>query len=634
LALLEDYLDAVRSYYDSAERPYRLVGVPNMQRASLSPTRLAERGARTIVLGAPGSGKTTLLDAVALDTARSGSGIPVFVSLRNYSSSLGDLLQVSLDKFVPGVSYSELVDQATAQRPLTLLFDGMDECAPVFAKMAEREIEQESRRSANSAVVVTSRTLSATGRFPDWMHVEIPSLTMAEVAEYLSEFAHGDELMGELARDDRIMSLAQRPAFLHTIAHAWLHQANVRDYLMREIPMYTAWRGHTKSNLSSGISTARVDGAMAGLALNLAATGATSASRDTVRAVCSNVGVGDDDIDALADALVASYVVGIDSCGRYGFTHLMLLEAYAARAIVERFRHGKSLDYYAYRVFAGRYSEGIAAQLVNLLEVDELQDMLGTLNASAFEALADASPEMLANRLTRRAPDQTSVVEGFLQAAVDAEDFAESQSSHRKDVLVFALHGFNTRGEWKNRLGLLLTKATDGRRFLYFPWDYGVFRFKILSPFSRRHRVDRFQKVYNDVLAACENPRPEVCAVAHSFGTYIVAHALRRFPEVAFDRVLFVGAALPRRFEWQPVLHRVGRLLNLVCGSDSALVAACLVPGLGDAGRSGFVVEHAHILQRRERFSDHGDLFGDEYMRQVWVPFLRDGEAEAESATA
>ena len=58
-------------------------------------------GARHLLTGRPGSDKSTFLDWVALQVARSKQALPLFVSLRNYTSDLRDLLRVSVERFAP-----------------------------------------------------------------------------------------------------------------------------------------------------------------------------------------------------------------------------------------------------------------------------------------------------------------------------------------------------------------------------------------------------------------------------------------------------------------------------------------------------------------------------------------------------
>jgi hypothetical protein len=203
----------------------------------------------------------------------------------------------------------------------------------------------------------------------------------------------------------------------------------------------------------------------------------------------------------------------------------------------------------------------------------------------------------------------------------------KSKSLSRKDILVFAIHGFNTRGEWKNDLSLLLSLETDGERFLYQPWDYGVFVFQILDPFSRRKQIRKFQEFYNNILTHFDI-KPEIVIVAHSFGTYIVGNSLKRFPEVSADRILLLGSVLKRGFPWRKLSNKYSKVLNILNGKDFALSLSKFILGLGDAGKKGFSDKLEKVIEINELFCEHSDIFGKEYMKTTWIPFIRDGSTK------
>jgi hypothetical protein len=144
-------------------------------------------------------------------------------------------------------------------------------------------------------------------------------------------------------------------------------------------------------------------------------------------------------------------------------------------------------------------------------------------------------------------------------------------------------------------------------------------------------QVEKFQQHYNDTLAKCDTPPKEIVAVAHSFGTYILGNAIRRFPEIHFDRVLLLGSVLKPNFEWPKLLVRCPNVLNIVCGADWVLRLTKWLPWLGKAGLDGFICKGEQVKEHREAFSEHSDLFGDGYMEQVWLPYLREGTCPADN---
>ena len=134
-----------------------------------------------------------------------------------------------------------------------------------------------------------------------------------------------------------------------------------------------------------------------------------------------------------------------------------------------------------------------------------------------------------------------------------------------------------------------------------------------------------FQKFYNKVVSGYDPARVEICAIVHSFGAYIIGRALLRFPEVHLNRLILLGSTLPRRFPWLAVARKCVRVLNEVFGSDSALLWAVLVPGLGASGRFGFRRPPTHVIEVKNPFGSHSDGFGPAHMTQTWIPFIRDG---------
>jgi pimeloyl-ACP methyl ester carboxylesterase len=84
--------------------------------------------------------------------------------------------------------------------------------------------------------------------------------------------------------------------------------------------------------------------------------------------------------------------------------------------------------------------------------------------------------------------------------------------------------------------------------------------------------------------------------IAHSFGTFLAANSLVKFPSLRFDRVIFAGCVLPRGFAWTRALNAnpgaFNQLRNEVAAKDwvprGADLARLFLPGFGSAGSAGF----------------------------------------------
>ena len=69
--------------------------------------------------------------------------------------------------------------------------------------------------------------------------------------------------------------------------------------------------------------------------------------------------------------------------------------------------------------------------------------------------------------------------------------------------------------------------------------------------------------------------------VAHSFGTYLAASALRHLPEGRkIHTVIFAGSVLPPSFPWYKYLQSgaVGRVINECGWNDSVLWSSARAP--------------------------------------------------------
>ncbi|HTK30702.1 MAG TPA: hypothetical protein VL332_01970 [Candidatus Saccharimonadaceae bacterium] len=164
---------------------------------------------------------------------------------------------------------------------------------------------------------------------------------------------------------------------------------------------------------------------------------------------------------------------------------------------------------------------------------------------------------------------------------------------------------------------------------------------------QRRASVLRLIKQRYDQTARQGEP-PHV--VAHSLGTYVMGRILRKWPDVRYERVVYVGSPLPRDF-WNEVIDskRVGHVRNEVGKMDLVVrltgVLTRVMPGFGDAGWFGFSLpaDRVHALADDgscvicESSSGggafihnasvgeftHGDAFiGPGYAERFWLPFL------------
>jgi hypothetical protein len=199
--------------------------------------------------------------------------------------------------------------------------------------------------------------------------------------------------------------------------------------------------------------------------------------------------------------------------------------------------------------------------------------------------------------------------------------------------IVITVPGIRTNGEWRDRLELLLTTADSSLEVRHF--HFGYFSAPPLAiPWLRRIVARRFVR---DLTAlALENPHVSLSLVAHSFGTYIVATALRHSSLGTCDVswVIFAGSVLKSNYDWQPARtrHKNFRLVNECGTKDFILVLNQLFNlFLGMAGHLGFYGIEGPELRNNYYRVGHSGYFlrdgkaDDIFMRERWVPLLSSG---------
>jgi WD40 repeat protein len=195
--------------------------------------------------------------------------------------------------------------------------------------------------------------------------------------------------------------------------------------------------------------------------------------------------------------------------------------------------------------------------------------------------------------------------------------------------IVVIVHGIRTWGSWQEEFAALL-RAHGTKVEIY---KYGYFGLlSCLLPPLRLVVVHRFRTFLQSRLSEWEDCRVDI--VAHSFGTVVVAHALRTLHSDATPRLntlLFCGSVLKQRFSWEGLVgpnHPVRRLIN-ECGTRDTwpLLASIFVLGMGASGRRGFwgiVGPDVGIINRYFPFG-HSDFVRIDFMEKEWVPLLISG---------
>jgi hypothetical protein len=502
-----------------------------------------------------------------------------------------------------------------------LLLDGYDEI--VRYKMAEfsNELHRLLADFSNINIIITSRKhfeevnlIYSAKLFSTY---RLKGLNDKEIYNRLRT-ANFDIDLSKIYQQANLMRVLKNPLLLENFIQMYETKSNPYEYFSEQMQKYVVWRGHTKSNLPPEFDIEKIETLLEELAYYLTLSQREWLPTENLIDLIKKKINYDIDIHIIVDAIKSLEPIQFDE-NRFRFRHVSYRINYSIKKIMRLKNDVEIFNLTFGFLLATKSSKSIIEKLFSSYN---MKDILISLSDKNITKLINEAPDKVSEIAQDDYPIDSPI--NFLKKI---ERDYKSKSLSRKDILVFAIHGFNTRGEWKNDLSLLLSLETDGERFLYQPWDYGVFVFQILDPFSRRKQIRKFQEFYNNILTHFDI-KPEIVIVAHSFGTYIVGNSLKRFPEVSADRILLLGSVLKRGFPWRKLSNKYSKVLNILNGKDFALSLSKFILGLGDAGKKGFSDKLEKVIEINELFCEHSDIFGKEYMKTTWIPFIRDGSTK------
>jgi HEAT repeat protein len=233
------YLESVCTDYEHWLRLYTITQVVDRQPASVSTSeRTSQRSAQekpkrlpvllglrkyaanhVLLMDEPGAGKTTALERLLLEEAQRARKnplvkVPVLVELRQYQTSVLDLVQAFLQRHDP---YLDL-DEATLkswlrQGRLLLLVDGINELPSQKARRDLKTFRVNNHRT--TPMIFTTRNLGAGCDLGISKQLEMQPLTEAQLQQFV--YTHlpkkGDDLLGQLS-DGRLKALCQKTPLL------------------------------------------------------------------------------------------------------------------------------------------------------------------------------------------------------------------------------------------------------------------------------------------------------------------------------------------------------------------------------------------------------------------------------------
>ncbi|WP_346895578.1 hypothetical protein [uncultured Roseibium sp.] len=183
--------------------------------------------------------------------------------------------------------------------------------------------------------------------------------------------------------------------------------------------------------------------------------------------------------------------------------------------------------------------------------------------------------------------------------AIVPSDVQAGEPNPDVDEVVFVIHGIRDVGYWTHKIarrviqqaklkGLEIKIATETSSYGFLPM------LPFLIPSRRREKVEWLMDQYSEAKALY--PNAVFSYVGHSNGTYLLAKALEQYQTCRFERAVFAGSVVSRKYRWLERIKngQIKRVLNLVASRD--LVVAVFPKGLqtigwqdlGSAGHDGF----------------------------------------------
>ena len=179
----------------------------------------------------------------------------------------------------------------------------------------------------------------------------------------------------------------------------------------------------------------------------------------------------------------------------------------------------------------------------------------------------------------------------------------------RAVVIAHGIHTSQERAEsWMRPLAARILRECPGVTACH-PYEYGyltgtAIRLPFIGAAVRRHEVRRFQQ-WVAALARRYGPDVELSAIGHSFGTYLIGHAMTDEGEARsfFGRLALMGCILSSRDDWSDKIGHHTAVRNLFSHDDEIVRFSTF----GQAGWCGFVCAPPDVENEEMKGFEHDD---------------------------
>jgi hypothetical protein len=214
----------------------------------------------------------------------------------------------------------------------------------------------------------------------------------------------------------------------------------------------------------------------------------------------------------------------------------------------------------------------------------------------------------------------SNVAEQLVQTSEQSPGLV-SQSATQLHVVIL-VHGIRDFALWQTTI----RSAFEEEGFKAEATNYGRFNLlQFLLPFSY-FRNKAITTVWNQIKIVKQNNEGSLLSVvAHSFGTFVVAHLMRENFDLKLHRVIFCGSVVRYGFPFEQFQNRFTQpIINEVGTRDIwPAIAESITLGYGSAGTYGF--RRPLVRDRWHNGARHGYFLDAQFCKRFWSPFLRDG---------
>jgi hypothetical protein len=192
-----------------------------------------------------------------------------------------------------------------------------------------------------------------------------------------------------------------------------------------------------------------------------------------------------------------------------------------------------------------------------------------------------------------------------------------------------ALHGMNTRGTWQEEFTWRVS-TTFKRSIPVAIYKYGIIRSGAIVKWRQKQlmkrMIEKLKYFSSETTSEGFGGIPDI--IAHSFGTWLLGHALEKDKSLKVGRVILTGCILRPDFNWTELLKngKVEAVLNHYGTKDFwANIAHYIIPDSGPSGRRGF--DDDRVINKKAIDQKHRDFFKQKNMGEnftkIWWPFLQ-----------